>query len=139
MACDPAAAWPAAAYSTLGCTAPTNIRPPSVISTETRLVRSSRPLPQAPLTGVADCSSAFSTAALSPAGLSPEPPLPLGAVSPAEGRSSTVSQPDPMVLTSPRVWSEPDGALRFTWVTLAPGGGVKVRSAGAGVTNWMEV
>ena len=28
------AAWPAAAYSTLGWTAPMNIRPPSVISTD---------------------------------------------------------------------------------------------------------
>src|SRR6516164_9560436 len=79
-----AAAWLAAAYSTLGWTAPTNIRPLSVISTETRLVRSSRPLPQVPLTCVAEPSSAPSTAALSP-----EPPLPgasvlllLGAVSP---------------------------------------------------------
>ncbi len=111
-----------------------------MISTETRLVRSSRPLPQAPLTGVAECSRAFSTAALS---LEPPlpgaGPLPLGAVSPAEGRSSTVSQPDPMVLTSPCIRSEPDGALRFTRVTVAPGGGVKVRSVGAGVTNWMEV
>ena len=28
---------------------------------------------------------------------------------------------------------------RFTLVTLAPGGGEKLRSAGAGVTNWMAV
>ena len=86
------AAWPAAAYSTLGCTAPTKVRPLSVISTETRLVRSSRPRPQAPLTGVAELSSAFRTAALSPEGLSLDP-LPLGAVSAVPGRSRTVSQP----------------------------------------------
>src|SRR6516165_1508708 len=82
------AAWLATAYSTPGWTAPTNTRPPSVISTETRLVCSSRPLPQAPLTDLAEPSSAFKTAALSP-----EPPLPgadtlpPGAVSPADGRS----------------------------------------------------
>ncbi len=83
---EPVAAWPAAAYSTLGCTAPTNIRPPSVISTETRLVRSSRPLPQAPLTGVADCSSAFSTAALSPEGLCPGTPAAAGRGQPGGGQ-----------------------------------------------------
>src|SRR6202020_1134602 len=49
-------------------------------------------------------------------------PLPPGAVSPAEGRSSTVSQPDPITLTSPGLRFEPDGSFRFTWVTVAPGG-----------------
>ena len=44
-----------------------NALPWSVISTETRLVRSSRPLPQAPCTGVAEPSRVRSTAALSPA------------------------------------------------------------------------
>jgi hypothetical protein len=60
-----------------------------VISTETRLVCSSRPLPQAPLTGLAEASRVFSSVALSQEELSPAPPwpgagpLPPGAVSPA--------------------------------------------------------
>src|SRR6516164_1272977 len=113
------------------------------MSTETRLVRSSRPLPQAPCTGVADASRAPSTAALSPA---EEPPPEAGPwapwVSADDGSSSTVSQPDPVVVTSGLAWSlAPPGGPpdRFTWVTVAPGGGVNVRSAGAGLTKWISV
>ena len=119
--------------------------PWSVISTETRLVRSSRPLPQAPCTGVADASRALSTAELSPAllpaGTAEEPGAGAPGVSADDGSLSTVSQPDPIAET-------PDFALpvaplpplaMLTWVTVDPGGGVKLRSAGAGVTNWMAV
>src|SRR5271165_1772864 len=127
----------------LGWTAPTNVLPWSVISTETRLVRSSRPVPQAPCTGVAEASRAFSTAALSPAGLAEEPGPGAGAlgVSADDGNLSTVSQPDPISETpefAPLVAPLPPPA-RLTWVTVDPGGGVKLRSAGAGVTNWMAV
>src|SRR5580704_18498163 len=125
-----------------------NVLPWSVISTETRLVRSSRPVPQAPCTGVAEASRACSTAELSPA--LPSPPGPaeepgLGAgvpgVSADDGSLSTVSQPDPIAdtpeLALPVLPLVPPGTL--TWVTFDPGGGVKLRSAGAGVTNWMAV
>src|SRR5262245_21090496 len=54
--------WAAAAYSTDGVTAPISTCPFEVISTETRLVRSSLPLPQAPCTGCAFASSVPSTA-----------------------------------------------------------------------------
>src|SRR5271166_1729802 len=126
----------------LGWTAPTNVLPWSVISTETRLVRSSRPVPQAPCTGVADASRALSTAALSPVGPAAEPGLGAGVpgVSADDGSLSTVSQPDPIVET-PEL-ALPVSALAptmLTWVTVDPGGGVKLRSAGAGVTNWMAV
>ena len=117
--------------------------PWSVISTETRLVRSSRPVPQAPCTRVADASRAFSTAALSPAGPAEEPGLGAGVpgVSADDGSLSTVSQPDPIVETPEfalPVSPLPPPAM-LTWVTVDPGGGVKLRSAGAGVTNWMAV
>src|SRR5260370_40210647 len=132
----------------LGSTAPTYVVPWSVISTETRLVRSSRPLPQAPCTWLADPSRAFSTAALSPgkeplpwAGPSGPPGLPgRPGVSADDGRLSTDSQPDPIVAVPGMAW-RPDPAwspVRFTWVTVAPAGGVKLRSAGAGVTKWMS-
>src|SRR5579863_2561148 len=81
-----------------------NVRPVLVIRTETRLVRSSRPLPQAPCTGVAAASMVLMTAPPSPA-----PPLtetgppelggPLAGVRAEEGTSRTVSQPEPVVLT----------------------------------------
>src|ERR1700726_2581705 len=116
-----------------------NVLPWSVISTETRLVRSSRPVPQAPCTGVAEASRAPSTAELSPAVPFEEPGLGAGVpgVSADDGSLSTVSQPDPIAetpeLALPVVPLLPPGIL--TWVTFDPGGGVKLRSAGPGGTD----
>jgi len=65
------------------------------------LVCSSRPLPQAPCTGVADASRVRSTAALSPGDEPPPEPEPWAPwVSVDDGSSSTVIQPDPVVVTS---------------------------------------
>src|SRR5207302_4094319 len=62
----------AAANNTLGWTAPMNVRPSLVISTDTRLVRISWPLPQLPCTAPAEPSSALSTPAFPPDAWSPE-------------------------------------------------------------------
>src|ERR1700677_4596622 len=112
--------------------------PLSVISTDTRLVRSSRPAPQAPWVTRAEAISACSTAALSPEALFAETGPGSGEpeVSAADGSSRTVSQPDPIALTPvPAGWTPGVSWAGFTLVILAPGGGVKLISAGTGGAN----
>src|SRR5215472_12423579 len=112
-----------------------NVRPLSVISTETRLVRSSAPLPHAPVTDCAEPSSACSTSAFSP-----DVSAARGPAIAEDGSSATVSQPDPIVVTpgpAPR-----PGRLappRSTLVTFAPGGGVKLVSEAGGTPKRIEV
>src|SRR5207344_3294204 len=64
----------AALYSTDGATAPIRTWPLLVIRMETRLVVTSLPLPQAPLTGVADLSRAARIPAASTLPPEPGPP-----------------------------------------------------------------
>src|ERR1700735_3770982 len=114
------------------------MRPLSVISTDLTLVRSRRPEPQAPWVKLAEAISARSTAALSPEALFAETgPCPgEPEVSAADGSFRTVSQPEPIELTPvPAGWAAGVFWPGFTLVILAPGGGVKLISAGAGVAN----
>src|SRR5580658_6254283 len=86
--------------------------------------------------------SACRTAALSPEALFPEAGPGPGEpeLSAADGSSRTVSQPDPIALTpAPACWPAGVSWPGFTLVILAPGGGVKLMSAGAGVANVTEV
>src|SRR5262245_44508056 len=146
----------AALYSTDGATAPIRTWPLLVIRMETRLVVTSLPLPQAPLTGVADLSRAASIPAASTLPLEPGPPAADWAAWPTAaaalpcsiadrtdaGRTATASQPLPTTFAPDTAGGGPAGmAWRcgVTVRTLAPFGGVKAKVEAGGAAKVMEV
>src|SRR5262249_48306720 len=146
----------AALYSTDGATAPIRTWPLLVIRMETRLVVTSLPLPQVPLTGVADLSRAASTPAASTLPLEPGPRAADWAAWPSApaalpcsiadrtdaGRTATASQPLPTTFAPDTAGGAPAGmAWRcgVTVRTLAPFGGVKAKVDAGGAAKVMEV
>src|SRR5579875_848673 len=137
------AACGASCSMTFGVTGPASIRPLSRMRTDITLVLSSLPLPQEPLTGVADLSRAPMTALVSPLprSLLPDPLLlaPLAGTAIAEGRSATDSQPWPIVKESLAAGPEACRVPSVCCSTLAPAGGLNAKLAAAGLTNDTEV